>query len=123
MTRIRLYYNLHRHCLSVQQRGRVAGHAAAAVLAGVRFNVSEAGRQRVLRERVKNVHATIEGQPVAFVPAAAGPGVLVTYNPYAGPYFFEVASGLPIHEAAYVVVTGKTITAYKEAACLLALAS
>ena len=67
MIRVRVYYNLHRKVWSIKamegpQKGRVIHHADVVHLTDARPVVSEAGRQRVLRERKKNVHAYIEGQ-------------------------------------------------------------
>lgn len=58
---VRVYWNLHRHCYSVQQRGLVVAHAQSVTLHSAGFKVSEAGRQRVLREGRKNVHAFVTG--------------------------------------------------------------
>ena len=91
--RVFVYYNLHRHVWSVRalqgpQRGRVIAHASHVHLRNATGRVSEAGRQRVLREQRKNVHAGIVGELVSMDPrdwqetrdferASA-----VTYNPY-----------------------------------------
>jgi hypothetical protein len=61
-----VYYNLHRKCFSVKTlegefKGRVIAHASYVSLHDCRFKVSEAGRQRVLREKRKNVHAGVVG--------------------------------------------------------------
>ena len=58
---VRVYWNLHRNLYSVQQRGLVVGHAENIELRDVTFKVSEAGRQRVLKESRKNVHAFVTG--------------------------------------------------------------
>lgn len=60
--KVRIYFNLHRRLWSVQSyvkgKGwRVIGHAREVYLSDVTFKVSEAGRQRVIREKRKNVHA------------------------------------------------------------------
>ena len=65
--RVRVYYNLNRAVWSIKAmegefKGRVIGYADAVVLSNAHTVVSEAGRQRVLRERRKNVHAYIEGE-------------------------------------------------------------
>lgn len=57
----KVYWNFHRKCFSVQVGGRVVAHATRVTLASVRFRVSEAGRQRVLRDKRKNVHAYVTG--------------------------------------------------------------
>ena len=81
--RVKVYWNLHRKCWSVQYRGRVVCHARRVELWNATGKVSEPGRQRVLRERKKNVHAFLVGEPVE-----SGPGMRygeteqVFYNPY-----------------------------------------
>lgn len=65
--RVRVYYNLSRSVWSIKAmegefKGRIIGYADAVVLSDAHTVVSEVGRQRVLRERRKNVHAYIDGQ-------------------------------------------------------------
>ena len=60
------YRNLHRQCWSVKAlegplKGKVIYHASDITLAWCDFKVSKAGRQRVLREQKKNVHAGVQG--------------------------------------------------------------
>lgn len=62
-----VYFNLHKKCFSIRslegpERGRVIAHRHIVFLKDVVFKVSEAGRQRVLREKRKNVHAGVVGQ-------------------------------------------------------------
>lgn len=62
-TRVRVYRNLHKNCFSVvsMKTGRVIQHTNKLTLHDVEFRVRESGRQRVLRERRKNVHAFVVG--------------------------------------------------------------
>lgn len=81
-----VYYNLHRKCWSVkalegENKGRVILHSHEVHLTNCTFRVSEAGRQRVLRERKKNVHAGIVGR-LAKNNNTLKRGIEVTYNPY-----------------------------------------
>jgi hypothetical protein len=87
--RVFVYFNLHKKVFSIRalegpERGRVVGHRSQLTLTNVTFRVSEAGRQRVLREQRKNVHAGVVGQWFGHVDQAvidqATTGV--TYNPY-----------------------------------------
>ena len=92
--RVRVYRNLHKGCLSVQERqqdGRwiVTGHVDQITLENVEFKVSQAGRRRVLETRRKNVHAVIEGDVIAreqwgsiATHAKGGEVRPVGYNPY-----------------------------------------
>jgi len=111
--KVRVYFNLHRDQLSVQHKTpkgwRLWRHAAQVALHNIRFKVSESGRQRVLREKRKNVHAFIEGELVLVTGDPINPTTVVTYNPYTMPSFQIVGSGEPIHSAKYAVITGKEI--------------
>ena len=83
---VHVYYNLRSGLWSVRDpRTRlVVGHHEEVHLSHVRFVVSEAGRQRVLRRQVRAVHAWAEGY-LAQAPAAyVGQ---VRYNPYRAPTF------------------------------------
>lgn len=111
---VRVYWNLHKKCWSVKSmdpdcpdRGRVIAHASHVVLHGVTFTVSEAGRQRVIKERRKNVHAYAQGtlQSITRVrdlePSTKARGCIeaanirafgtsVRYDPYLHPKFHTV---------------------------------
>jgi len=50
---------------SIRQGGLVVGHADEVYLRDCEFRVSEAGRQRVLQEGRKNVHAYIKGRTLS----------------------------------------------------------
>lgn len=121
-----VYFNLHKHCWSIkalsgESKGRVIGHAHAVEIHDVVFKVSEAGRQRVLREKRKNVHAGIVGTLWAYTPADGGgnippvhdvPREAVTYNPYKGPTFTSRQDGRAVHKAGAVIANGRDVTAY-----------
>ena len=83
---VKVYKNLHNGKMSVQQDGVVVAHVDTITLRSVNFKVSESGRQRVLTERKKNVHAFVTGF-VVYVnePVLAATKRLnrrVSYNPY-----------------------------------------
>lgn len=100
--RVFVYWNLHRGCWSVRMNGRVVAHVTELTLRDARFRVSEAGRQRVLRERRKNVHAGVDG----YVTEGGELGsVAVSYDPYRGPAFYLKESGAPVYGAARVAFT------------------
>ena len=61
-----VYRNLHKQCWSVKalygpNQGRTVLHATHVVVTHPVFKVSQKGRERVLREQRKNVHAGVEG--------------------------------------------------------------
>ena len=125
------YLNLHKTgFLSVRaaegpDKGRVVGHVSAIELEGCTFRVSEAGRQRVIRDRCKNVHATVRGRVVeASMEATPAPcltakhsailaagGRDTTYQPYYTPTFINRETKHPVHAAQTVVIVGKFVAA------------
>ena len=61
-----VYFNLHKKVWSVKalegpNKGKVIEHTTNINIANAKFKVSEAGRQRVLKEKKKNVHAGVTG--------------------------------------------------------------
>jgi len=105
-----VYFNLHRKCFSVKAlegayKGRVVAHVSDAVVYNPTFKVSEAGRQRVLKERKKNVHAGVVGQwseselnTFKIVEYSTKLGRAVTYNPYRFDSFVYKATETPIND-------------------------
>lgn len=99
---VRVYRNLNRSDrFSIQDKKSklVLGHASTVRLASVKYVVGESGRQRVLRDRRRNVHAFCEGYIVSTgedVPEGAGTAY---YNPYHTSLFIDEASKQPIHES------------------------
>ncbi|QBP30567.1 hypothetical protein SEA_CHARM_86 [Mycobacterium phage Charm] len=83
-----VYWNLHRGMWSVKalegpDKGRVIARHQLIILRNAKGKVSEAGRQRVLRERKKNVHAGLVGELVQGEAVKLSPDARkVTYNPY-----------------------------------------
>jgi hypothetical protein len=116
-----VYFNLHKKCFSIKalegpNKGRVIGHANDVLLSDVTFKVSEAGRQRVLREQRKNVHAGVCGTLVTqdeFIGLWSSRSgdyqgdyddQRVTYNPYKYDSFVLAESEVPIKKAAGAVL-------------------
>lgn len=64
--KVYVYRNLHKNCFSIKalegaNKGRVIMHTDKVSLYDVTFKVSEKGRQRVLRQKKKYVHAGVVG--------------------------------------------------------------
>ena len=132
MKSVEVYYNLHKKCLSVKDKktGLVVKHTHAIRLVAngvhygqVRFNVNEAGRQRVLETRQKNVHATVRGyvHNLGKVKSleerkARKPKTLrqVTYNPYKYETFVDIKTKKPVHYARDVFIDGQKVYIVKE---------
>lgn len=113
--RVFVYFNLHKKLFSVKAlegefRGRVVAHCDEIYLENATFRVSEAGRQRVLKERRKNVHAGVAGEWVEHGHTAAS-GQAVTYNPYRYTSFVVKATETPVFKAHRVWLKNRTITA------------
>ena len=62
--RVEVYYNLHKRCLSIRHRGKVIEHAKSVILRNANFRVQPAGRERVLKQKRKKVHAYVAGDLV-----------------------------------------------------------
>lgn len=80
-----IYYNLHKKMFSIKnmKSGLVIGHTLNLTLKDATFKVSEKGRQRVIREKRKNVHAGVVGYIDSNVMLKDLTGLrLATYNPY-----------------------------------------
>ena len=95
-----VYRNLHKKCYSVrcQKTKRVIAHVNKIQLTDCVFKVSVAGRERVRRERKKNVHAGVLGQwnGDAWGNYDTIASVKVTYNPYQYDTFVLLESKQPI---------------------------
>lgn len=102
--RVRVHFNLHTHRWSVTamegiNRGRVVEHADNFALTDCRFVVSEAGRQRVLANQCRQVHAWVEGRVAPAVTEPPAGATEFTYNPYRAATFTRRASGEAITTA------------------------
>lgn len=107
-----VYWNLHKKMWSVKalegpDKGRVIDRVNEITLANVEGKVSEAGRQRVLREDRKNVHAGIVGYTTITASferdMIVGFGDLITYNPRKYTSFVHVIDESPFEGAAWAV--------------------
>jgi hypothetical protein len=82
-----IYWNVRKRCWSLRacegpSKGLVLDHAINFIIKDAVFKVSEAGRQRVLRERKKNVHAGVEGRVYGYLPNAQSlPIGTISVNP------------------------------------------
>ena len=105
-----IYRNLHTNNFSVRYRNKVIDHIDEALLFDCTFKVSEKGRQRVLKNKRKNVHATIACKGYRpTVKKEVYQEEEIHYNPYPQEAF--VCSGEPIQAQDYVYLTGNK--AYK----------
>lgn len=88
-------------------KGKVIGYSPSVEIAGVTFKVSEASRQRVLRDKQRNVHAFAVGTLVACTdPVDVAGMTAATYQPYTCGSFFIRDTGLPVSTANRCVLQG-----------------
>jgi hypothetical protein len=84
--------------------GLVIDHRRLVLLAGVTFFVSQSGRDRVVRNQVREVHAWAIGEIVDAIPDGLTRHV-VTYNPYHCGAFVRRDDGAPVQACAYASFT------------------
>ena len=96
-----VYKNLHKGCWSIKQDGLVKAHATELTLYGCNMKINRKGRERVLREKRKNVHAGIKGY-LRDVELERVWGDLpedqfteITYNPYKHSSFVQTEDSAP----------------------------
>jgi len=97
-----VYKNLNRNCFSIKDPkiGRVIGYAMSVTLRKPIFKISLAGRNRVLRDRRKNVHAVVIGEFVcADEPIPSMANRVAYYNPYVTESFIDEHTKEPLSEA------------------------
>jgi len=83
-----IYRNLHTGGFSVRYKGEVIDRPNVFGADGVTFKVNEGGRQRVIKEKKKNVHAFVVADKYSeFCHAPVDGTSLITYNPYVADYF------------------------------------
>lgn len=102
-----VYFNLHKKVWSVKDHktGKVIAHAKKVSVDNPTFKVSEAGRQRVLAEKKKNVHAGVVGSLNAHHDDFSGEGrKRVSYNPYKAGHFYESGTDNPVHNASHATL-------------------
>lgn len=124
-----IYYNLQSAKWSIKAldgefKGLVIGHADGVQLKDCIFKVSEKGRQRVIKEQRKNVHAGIEGEltqvlnfiprkPVKLPTGWKPRGIWCTrvgYNPYMFSTFVVRSDwSKQVHSAQHVVLQDKKV--------------
>ena len=97
MQKVRVYWNLHRNCWSIQdcKSNKVVSHRQFITIRDAKFVVRKGGQKRVRQEGKKNVHAFAVGYVddeynINNIKAKPNPRFnwyRVTYNPYKHDYF------------------------------------
>lgn len=99
---VRVFKNLKHGCYSIMQRGVVRASARVVRLSDVEFRVGEKGRQRMIRERRRNVHAFAVGRLVDYVhpddsrDIAPLEGRGAFYDPYRFGSFVDAETQAPV---------------------------
>lgn len=114
--RVEVYFNLHKHVFSVRQcsTGRVILHTDKVHIRDPQFVVRKSGRERVLREGKKNVHAFVRGEIAHF--DDFNPDYLdyslVSYNPYKHDTFIDVQDVTPVRTAKRAMLEVRQVKPY-----------
>ena len=114
--RVEVYFNLHKHTWSVRsaKTGRVILHTDKVHINKPTFVVRKSGRDRVLREGKKNVHAFVRGDITVF--DDFNPDYLdyslVSYNPYKFDTFVDVHDTTPVRTAKRAVLEVRQVKPY-----------
>ena len=133
MSQVEVYYNLHKKCWSVRDRKtkRVVAHAVRVDMRDCTFHASAAGRERVRREKRKNVHAyvrgtlvnldgatlTVHGSDMGYDVFCDAPRTIltqvfspkITYNPYRNETFVDKQNGNKITACGFITMRGKAV--------------
>ncbi len=106
--KVMVYYNLHKHTFSVRSNNRVIVHADYVKLVDVEFKVRQGGREKVIKDKQKNVHSFVIGTLVDYcsypcinIPSEPNNNI-VTYNPYKYNSFVMKDTEEPIYQASVV---------------------
>ena len=91
---VKVYRNLSSKCFSIMQDGIVKAHSTAVCLEDVDWKVSQKGRNRVIRDGKKNVHAFSIGILRDSIRLAKAEQVW--YNPYLDIHFQVVRNGAAV---------------------------
>lgn len=95
---------------SILRDGKVIDRRHRVLLTDASFVVREAGRQRVLTEGRKNVHAFVKGVLADETGVQEAFPVRLAYNPFRGPNF-TTGAGVPVKAAQAVLLDASGITA------------
>ncbi len=108
-----------RDMISVKTPGEHIGYYNVVSMRSCTFKVHESGRQRCIREGVRNVHAWVVGEVTArgsadldslpFIESTVKNMRRAVYDPFKGGSFVDSETLEPVHEADHVICIGKTV--------------
>jgi hypothetical protein len=103
--KVMVYFNLNKKTFSVTFKGKVIMYADYVKLSNVEFRVRQGGKEKVRKEKVKNVHAFVIGNledfceyPCKDIPIEKDENI-VTYDPYQFDTFVYKSSKEPVYGA------------------------
>lgn len=100
---VHVYRNLHKDCWSIKQGGLVKAHTDEVLLNEPKFVVLSKGRQKVIKQRRKIVHAWLSGimheNPFSVHEGETKTWHMITYDPYKYKSFVAKADLQPITKA------------------------
>ena len=108
---VEIYRNLHKKCFSIRKNGKVVDYLyddQELHLVDVKFRVQPSGRERVRREKKKNVHAYVKGT-IAPLGGLQRKTLFTmcfqtaSYEPYTMESFETFPDETPIFEAPHVI--------------------
>jgi hypothetical protein len=120
--KVSAFWNLHHHVFSLQsnvtEEGKrktlVISHCNGVILKDVTFVVRKAGRERVLKERQKNIHAFVKGEFVGetdfLQELSIGAGMREAYyNPFKQDCFTDKETGAKLFGAEIVILKDRKV--------------
>ena len=104
--RVEVYYNLHKNVFSVRHKGKVIAWGNRVTIENPEYVVREKGRQKVLEEGRKNVHAFVRGTlsdinnfKFGKIQQRLSEPREVTYNPYKYDSFVDGDTYQPVKKS------------------------
>lgn len=104
--RVEVYYNLHKNVFSVRHKGKVIAWGNRVTIENPEYVVREKGRQKVLEEGRKNVHAFVRGTlsdinnfKFGNIQQRLSEPREVTYNPYKYDSFVDGSTYQPVKKS------------------------
>jgi len=116
-SKVFIYRNLHykgyTYSVKCLRLKRVIERKSVIIIKDAQLVVNQKGRQRVLREKRKNVHAGVKGQLLSRTPVSLKglKKIRISYNPYHCNHFTG-PNGEAILNAKYVVIRHRELFAY-----------
>ena len=104
--KVEVYYNLHKNVFSVRHKGKVIAWGNRVTIENPEYVVREKGRQKVLEEGRKNVHAFVRGTlsdinnfKFGKIQQRLSEPREVTYNPYKYDSFVDGSTYQPVKKS------------------------